>query len=241
MTIVREGAFLLNRGTDPGPALGLESSHLTECVAEVNRRGYPAVFASSTFGFRESSLDCLQLLSPLRAIAIWDHELDSVAGLYAHPHVQSLRIPAKRPGVDFSRLPEIELLVLHFNAKDTRLSELVRARRFHLWHFNPRERSFVGWEAPPALTEFEINWANVPGLGGLRPMTSLRRLGIHRCRNLQSLAGLHELAPHLEHLVVTACGRLDVAEARELVAGMPTLKHAHVAGISLVQDGVAAT
>jgi hypothetical protein len=78
------------------------------------------------------------------------------------------------------------------------------------------------------LEELELNWANPPSLEGLPFMPHLRRLEIARCRNLASLATLPELAPHLEHLHIQACGRVTSAMGEEILARLPMLRQAFV-------------
>src|SRR5688572_13949865 len=143
MPISREGDYLLDRQGPFGTTLGLESSHLAACIAEVHKRRYQGVFGSGGFDFRESSLDALAELPPLQSIWFWDVALKSVAGLYAQPTLRSMGVATqKRPVIEFSRLPALESLVWFYKSTDTGVGTLYSLQELYLWHHNTKERSF---------------------------------------------------------------------------------------------------
>ena len=227
MPIAREGGFLLFPEARPGPQLGLESDMLADCIDECRSRLYPGVFGNPGFGFRERDLDCLRALPHLQAVWFWDVALDNVDGLYALPDLRSFGV-YERPAVDFSLLPKLEALVWMHKGGDRQVESLDRLNDLYVWHFKPRSKSFADLQLLPDVAEMQILWANPPTLAGLKPNPKLRRLEIHRCRNLESLDLLPELYPALEHLVVDACGRIPAGEGARLAARLPALRHASV-------------
>jgi hypothetical protein len=65
-------------------------------------------------------------------------------------------------------------------------------------------------------------------------MPNLKELDIGRCRNLETLAALPIIAPNLEKLVVTACGK--VSDGKLVVTKLSKLKHAYVRDELLVKN-----
>lgn len=228
MPIAREGRFLLNHDAYlGGTRLGLESPMLEACIEEVQSRNYLGVFGSPAFGFNETSLDALQQLPHLRHVWFWDIHLKNIDGLYALQQLESFGIHPRRPPIAFERLPSLREVVWEYRARDTGV-ETLSLEMLHLWRHAPKHASFAGLQLPATLQELGINWCNPASLEGLPVLPNVRRLGIHQCRNMSSLATVPDLFPALEHLVVDACGRMKVEEGERLVARMPGLKHASV-------------
>jgi len=50
-------------------------------------------------------------------------------------------------------------------------------------------------------------------------------LKISRCRNLASITALAKSCPNLEHLVITASGRVTAAEGERLARQLPKIQH----------------
>lgn len=233
MPIAREGQFLVTTKWNK-PHLGLESSMIDACIQEAINKPYAGVFGSPTFGFREKTLDSLRSIPQLEEIWFWDVELDDVEAVYTLKRLRSFGVQPGRPPIDFSQIPTLERLVVTYRAGDSGVDRLKNLHRLSLWHYSPKKRLFGEILLPDGLTELEINWANPKALDGLTPLLSLRRLEIHRCRNLESLSVLPRLFPNLEHLVVAACGKVSVDEGRRAVENLPKLKHAHVQKTKLV-------
>jgi hypothetical protein len=212
MPIARNGKFLVTSTLGGPPRLGLESATLSECIQEVLDRPYRGVFGSPHFGFHETTLDALLKLPHLEEIWFWDISLDNVDAVYTLKGLKSFGVHPKRPPIDFSRLPSLERLVVTYKPADQGIDRLSGLRSFHLWHYSPKPKTFGDLRLPQQLTELQINWANPMSLKGLNPVPSLRRLEIHRCRNLESLAEIPSLFPNLEYLVVSTCGRIKEEE-----------------------------
>ncbi len=228
MPIAREDQFLVSRDLARTPSLGLESANLEACLAEVRQRGFKAVFGSPVFGFFEDSLDSLKGLPELEAIWFWDVDLRDIDAIYEHSSLQRFGIHDKRPPVDFSRLPSLKRVVWKHKASDVGIRSLSGLELLHVWSYAPRSKSFADLELPSGLTELQINWANPKTLDGMISVPGLRRLEIARCRNLETLDAIPALFPDLEHLVVTACGRIQSGEGERVVARLPNLRHAFV-------------
>ncbi|MHC4744630.1 MAG: hypothetical protein ACYS8Z_22175, partial [Planctomycetota bacterium] len=209
MTIEREGEFLIHTDPEEGLYVGIESDNLAACVEEARERKAVGVFGNPYFGFKQDNLDFLADLPDLKSVCFYDIKLNNVEGVYELKQLESFSINPKRPGVDFARLPTLTELIWHYNKKDSGIETLEHLRLFHIWHCNPKSKSFDGIVVPPSVADMEINWANPKSLTGLPVMPNLKRLCIQRCRNLETLAVLPRIAPNLEHLVVDACGRVS--------------------------------
>jgi hypothetical protein len=233
MPIAREGYYFVSQDLTDVPSIGIESANLDGCIREAKVHPYKSVFGSPAFGFFEESLDALGELPHLEYVWFWDIVLKNIEAVYALSELKSFGIHDKRPAIDFSRLNSLRKMVWIYKSTDIGISSL-QLERLHVWHYSAKSKSFAGLQIPNTLTELEINWANPRTLEGLMPMNGLRRLQIHRCRNLESLAILPDLFPKLEHLVVGACGRIGSGEGGRLAAAMPSLTHAFVNGKKLV-------
>jgi hypothetical protein len=228
MPIAREGEFLVTRTMGNTPHIGLESKLLSACIAEARRARYKGVFGSPSFGFNEPTLNALHDLPDLESIWFWDVALEDVQSVYGLKSLRALGIHPRRPPMEFSRLSSLRSLVLHPLRKDSGLETLNSLESLYLWHFSPKSKSFHDLALPKQISELQINWANPRDLVGLAPNPNLRRLEIHRCRNLETLSGLPDLFPSLEHLVVAACGKIDGAREAHLATHLPNLKHAYI-------------
>jgi hypothetical protein len=234
MPIAREGQFLITRTMGNVPHLGLESAQLTECIAEVKKSAWKGVFGSPLFGFRESTLDALRSLPWLESVWFWEIDLENIDALYELPALRSMGVSPRRPPIDHSRLPSLTNLTVHPIAKDCGIEQLMHLEVLSVWHFNPPHATFDDFLLPSGLKELEINWANVRSLAGLAPNPGVRRLEFHRCRNLESLAGLAGCFPNLEHLVISACGKVDPTREQDEIRRLPHLQHAYVQKRKLV-------
>jgi hypothetical protein len=222
MTIERKGEFLIDMELAGGLSIGIESDKLSACVKEARRRKAVGVFGAPCWGFKQDNLNFLAELPDLKSIWFWDVELNDVEGVYALGHLKKFGVNPKRPGIDFSRLSTLKELIWDYNKKDTGLEALKRLRLFHIWYCNPRKKTFNGIVVPESVTELQIIRANPYSLDGLPVMPNLKWLELHRCRNLETLAGLPHIAPNLENLVVGACGR--VSNGKTVVKKLPKLK-----------------
>ncbi|HVY31550.1 MAG TPA: hypothetical protein VHB79_33585 [Polyangiaceae bacterium] len=228
MPIAREGRFLRWPDMQPAPGLGLESSRLDECVEQINREQITGVFGSPAFNFYESDLDVLARIPHVEAVWFWDVELKKIDGLYALSALTKFGVHPKRPAVDFSRLPKLKQLVWHHKRQDHGVHDLLALESLHSWRYRDATKTFHNLALPPNLVRLEINWSNCETLDGLPTLPRLRRLEIHRCRNLRSLGRLPDLFPELEYLLIAACGRVENDEGPRVVRQLPNLWHAYV-------------
>ncbi len=226
MPIHRDNGFLVDTDLEGRLSIGIESRCVEACVAEVAARGAVGVFGSPTFGFKEDDLNFLEHLPDLEKISFWDVALRDVTGVYSLRSLRHFAVHPKRPAVDFGRLTTLEEMVWHYTPKDTCLDSLDALRLLHVWRYNPKHGTFEGLKLPPDLTELQINWANPRSLEGLPRLPRVKRLEIHRCRNLETLSDLPRIAPNVEYLVVGACGR--VSDGPAVVQCLPRLRHAFV-------------
>jgi len=232
MTIQRERGYLIDRDLDGTLSIGIESGKIESCIKEVIRRDAKGVFGSSYCNFKEDNLDFLRHLPTLQKIWFWDVSLKNIDGIYALTNLKYFGIVPKRPGVDFSQLETLEKVVWEYHSKDVGLGSLIGLSLLHIWHFKPKNQSFEGMDIPTSLEELKIYWANPSSLLGLPPLPKLKRLEIHNCRNLETLAELPHIAPNLEFLLVDACKRVN--DGSEIVKHLPKLRHAYVQRVTLV-------
>jgi hypothetical protein len=146
-------------------------------------------------------------------------------------------IQAKRPAIDFSRLPNLKWLGWDYKPQDRGVVDLSALESMHSWRYRDASKTFRNLALPANIEELTINWANCETLDGLRPLPHLRRLEIHRCRNLRSLGALDELFPSLEYLLVVACGNVEDEDGPRVVRRLAKLKHAYVKNRLLVSSG----
>jgi hypothetical protein len=231
MPIAREGGFHVTHDLAHVTCVGIESSRLEACLARVKRDRTKGVFGHPRFGFTGQDLDFLADMPWIEVVWFWDIDLQSIDGLYALGDLQHFGVHPRRPPLDFSRFPRLRRVTIEPRARDRGLGALPALEVLHVWHFRPRDRTFSALEFPSSLVELEINWANAASLDSLPALPRLRRLEVHRCRNLESLGDLGRKFPHLEHLVVAACGKVRPAEGERVVRDLPELSHAYVQDI----------
>jgi hypothetical protein len=231
MPVARIGSFLEFRNFGITPSLGLESAQLSQCVAEVQRRGWRGVFGNPVFGFHEDNLDVRQELPNLLQVWFWDVKIKNVEGIYALNKLKYFGVHDVRSPIDFSKLPNLETMVWTHKTKDRGVESLANLRTLDVWHYKPRSKSFEDLQIPSGVTSLSLNWANPATLSGLRRLPSLRFLEIARCRNLTSLDGLAEIAPSLEKLIAHTSGKLT---SYIEVKNIPSLKLAVIHGNKIV-------
>lgn len=207
------------------PSLGLETQCLQQCVDEVLARRLKGVFGRHP-EFQETDLSCLLKLSNLTSAEFWDIELGDVSAIYGLPGLSHFRISGKRPPINFEQLTSVQHLVVEHHKKDAGFSLLMNLKMMNLWRFKAAAKEDFEFELPNGLEELGIFWSNVDSLEGFGICPNVKRLEVACCRNLQSLGNLKRSFPHLEHLVVDACGRLTADEARRALSGHENIKHA---------------
>jgi hypothetical protein len=226
--IHREGDYYVWSDLQKRLLCGIDSTCLDACVEEANRRKAYGVFGSPTFGFREDNLDFLAKLSRIGSIWFWDVDLQDISGLYELSELRSFGVHTKRPAVDFSRLMKLDSVVWFYNAKDSGVSTLRKVSTMSVRHFKPSHKSFKSLELPPGVEELELAFANPLSLSGLPVLPKLKYLQIHRCRNLETIETLPQIAPNLERLLVATSGRVSVAA--DVLKQLPKLQRAYVNG-----------
>lgn len=207
MPFEQRGAFRVFRDVDIPDLLVLETHRLDDCLKEVREKPYHGVVITEPNGFREPTIGCLEKIPHLTAVWIWDIHLRELSGLYGLPNLAYLRLTDDHGPVDFSRLASIETLVLQYGRKDRGTDALDRCRTLYLWRFQPKSRNWIDFAFPAALESLHVYWANPSDLEGWPSLPKLRTLEFGRCRNLSNLGRLPEIAPNLERLLISACGR----------------------------------
>jgi hypothetical protein len=234
LPIARDGEFLRYNDAPYGPSLGIESDKLAQCTLEIKESGLKAVFGSPSFGFAEQDLDFLNELPFVEGVWFWDVSLKNIDGLYALANLHHFGVEPKRPPIQFDRFPHLKTAVLELRPMDSGLAQLRSLQTLHLWRY--KNKSFASLALPDSLVELQLNWASISSLDSLQALPNLRRLEIHRCRNLESLGLLSEKYPNLEYLVVMACGRMSAEEGARAIKGLKKLKHVFVQTAVLVSE-----
>lgn len=226
MEIHREGEFFVWEDLEKHPLLGIDSANLESCLKEVKQRKIYGVFGNPTFGFKEDNLDFLRKIPDIKSVWFWDVELKDINGLYECQQLLKFGVHEKRPPIDFHRLPHLKEVTWIYKAKDSGIATLQSAKIIYVWHYKPSHKSYKSLELPPRVERLELYWANPASLDGLPTLSHLRELEIHRCKNLQTLEGLPQIAPNLERLLITNSGTVTVPS--DLVKSLPKLKRARV-------------
>ena len=234
MPIAREGSYLLTHDLAHVTCLGIESAKLAKCISQIASQRIKGVFGNPSFGFKTTQLDFLPQLPWVEVVWFWDVELKNIDGLYSLSELRHFGIHPKRPAIDFSRFPKLQKLVLFPQPGDSGFRRLEQLTEMHLWHYKPKGKDFSLLELPTSLTHLVINWANAESLETLPKLSKIRRLEVHRCRNLTSLGALSQKFPKLEHLVVDACPRVTRDEGERAIHGLSRLSHAFIANNKLV-------
>ncbi|MCP4314531.1 MAG: hypothetical protein GY789_00465 [Hyphomicrobiales bacterium] len=212
--------------------MGLESRRLQDCIDETLNRKLKGVFGRHP-EFVELDLNFLTQLHELETVMLRDIKLRDCSAIYELENLEYFAISGKRPAIDFTRLKCLQRLVLEYRRKDDGLSDLTNLKLLHLWRYKAPNREEFSLPLSPNLEELGINWSNVESLEGFGRYPNVKKLEVARCRNLKSLGRLAKAFPKLEHLVVTACGRLTAGEARTALSGHKHIKHAY-AGKELI-------
>ena len=209
MPITRVEKFLETDDLGIAHSLGIESGHLDDCVAEVNRRGIRGVFGSSVFGFKEDNLDFLNQLQGIRQVWFREIDLKDVAGLYSQKSLEYFGITTKRPAIDYSCFTELRYIVWEPIKHDSGIEKLKYLESLDVWRYKTKNKSFADLRLPGSLRKLEFNWCNQDSINALPVLQNLEELQLHYCRNIRSLKGLSELAPNLKKLIVTRCANLE--------------------------------
>lgn len=236
MPIAREGRFWLTHDLAHTTCLGIESDNVDGCVGEIIDRGYRGVFGFHGFGFHGTDLDFLARIPDTEAVWFWDVKLASIDGLYSLKRLRHFGIHPKRPPIDFSRFPDLELAVWFHDKRDAGVSGLRKLRKLGVWRYKSPDGTLAGIEIPASVAELGLNWTNATSLHGLPSLPNLRRLEIARCRNLRDLGDLAAIAPNLEHLVVSSSGRFTADALRARIHEFPRLRHAYAGGTLVKGD-----
>lgn len=234
MPIAMEDGFYQSHDLNGVSSLGIETSRAGECIQRIAEKRIRGVFGNPSFGFNGNDLDFLHQIPWIESIWFWDIALNNIDGVYALENLRHFGVSPKRPAIDFSRFPRLLEAVVEPKTKDCGLDALRELALLHIWHYRPKDASFSALRLPESLTELQINWANAASLETLPALPNLRRLEVHRCRNLAILGVLYEKFPMLEHVVIDACGRVTHEEGRRAIQGSDKLTHAYIAGMLLV-------
>ena len=207
------------------PALGIETERLQDCIDEAVSRGLTGVFGTVPY-FQGGDLDFLRQLPGLASVQFWGVPISDLRALYDLTHLRFLRLSdCKRPGLDFGQLSQLQKLVWDFSKKDTGSNSLSNLTFLHLWRYKSSSGDMSDMALPPNISELGIFWCNAKSLDGITPLPSLRHLEIERCRNLESITALGKSCPNLEHLVVSASGRVTAEEGERLACQLPRVQH----------------
>ena len=71
-----------------------------------------------------------------------------------------------------------------------------------IWHHRTKEKTFENLPDAPNLKYLEVNWSGSRSLKGLEKFRKLKRLELHYCTKIESIADVCDLKGHLEYLHV---------------------------------------
>lgn len=234
MPIALENGFHVTHDLAHVSCLAIDSRRLADCIAALESRQIKGILGNPQFGFAGADFDFVKDLPWIEAVWFYDVNIKNIDGLYSLRGLRHFGVHPKRPSIDFSQFPELRKIVVEPRPGDHGLRTLARVEVLHVWRYRPNSKDFSQFEFPASLDELQINWANVTSLESLPVLPALRRLEVHRCRNLEVLGNLGAKFPRLEHLVVAACGRVHRGEGERVVRDLPGLTHAYVGDSKLV-------
>ncbi len=208
------------------PSVGIETARLGECLVYYHEKRFEGLFGCPSFGFQQDNLDFLSEVPNCKRLWFWDVELHSIDAIYSLMQLRSFGVHPKRPGIDFSRFPELQTAVVFWLKADRGIGSSA-ITNYDLWHYKPTSKSFAGLEMPQNVRHLELFWANPATLEGLPEMPQLEELQIHRCRNLHDLSALPRVAPNLRKLLTTTSSKIDATAG---VLDHPSLQSALVDG-----------
>jgi hypothetical protein len=230
MPVSLENGFYQTHDFAHVSGLYVDSKQFSKCIEEIKSKKIKGVFGSPAFGFKEDNLDFLASMPWVEAIWFWDVSLKNIDGIYTLKNLRFFGCHPKRPPINFEHFENLQSAVIEPKAKDTGLSSLSSLELLHVWHYKPKNKDFLSLDAPKSLKELQINWANPSSLESLPDLPKLKKLEVHRCRNLEKLGDLNAKYPSLEHLVVDACGKVSKSEAERTINSFKNLKHAYIQG-----------
>jgi hypothetical protein len=234
MPVALENGFHIAHDLAHVSCLAIESHRLDECLARIKAKRIKGILGNPSYGFAGHDFDFAKELAWIEAVWFLDVEIKNIEGLYSLAGLQHFGVHPKRPPIDFGRFPELRKAVVEPKRGDRGFGSLTHLELLHIWHYRPKTGDFSDLEFPASLHELQINWANASTLESLPRLPNLRRLEIHRCRNLEFFGDLGTKFPELQHLVVSACGRVRADEGQRVVHDLPNLRHAYVKNVKLV-------
>ena len=212
------------------PGLCIESNRLDDCMDRYHEGGFLGMLGNPRFGFEQDNMDFLSRATNVRWLHFWDVALKRLDAIYECQQLESISIHPKRPGIDYSQFPKLQMVINHWNKADTGIAQ-AKFTMYNLWRYQPKSKSFEGLEMPAKLQRLEILWTNTASLAGLPVMKQLKWMEIHRSRNMVDLSELPRIAPKLERLIVTSSKKSDPSAG---VVDHPTLKLAIFDGKQVV-------
>ncbi len=236
MPIERIGEYLQTDDLSHVKCLGIESNIISNCVDTIKEKRIRGVFGAPCFGFREENLSFLKGLDWLETIWFWDISLKNIEEIYALKKLKHFGVHPRRPAIDFSNLPTLKKVIVEPKARDRGLEFLVDLDLLHIWHYKPNDKTFKKLVFPNQISELQLNWVNPSSLDTLQGIDKLKTLEIHRCRNLKKLGDLSSKYPHLERLVVDACGKVSESEVRKSVENCTNIKAVFLSNKCLVEN-----
>ena len=143
-------------------------------------------------------------------------------------NIETFGITGKRPPIDFGRFPNIKIITLDWETKDFNLTKCDSIKDFHLWHHKPKEKNFTKFRFPlKCSNSASLNWTNVKNLKTINGLSGIRKIEIHRARNLVSLQGLERFSESLEEVIATTSGKL---KDFDFLLDFPKIKKVYING-----------
>ncbi|WP_227938171.1 hypothetical protein [Alkalihalobacillus deserti] len=208
MPIRKIGDFYVNI-EDGKKQLGIDSNNISGCIKEYKSGKYDGVFGNNGYGFKEDNFDFLHELSDVKKIWFWDVDLKNVEGIYSLKSLEHFGVHGKRKGINFAMLENLTEISTDWISKDENMDSCIHIENFYLWHHKPKEKSFEKYRFPNCSNEVHLNWSNVSDFTTLNGLKGMKKLEIHRSRNLISLKGIENYQDTLEEVFVDTCGNLS--------------------------------
>lgn len=100
----------------------------------------------------------------------------------------------------------------HLNCKEDKLDEskFLKSEYSIIWHLKVKEKSFDRLPNSENLKFLELNWANFKELNGLDKFPDLKRLELHYCTKLETIAGIQQKSKTLQFLHINQSKKLKI-------------------------------
>jgi Leucine-rich repeat (LRR) protein len=171
----------------------LRSGQLQEGIERFRRKEFDGFSVSRHFGYNEVNLECLLKVPELRVLALSSAPKISLAALEEMPALEWLSIDDNEEPLDFSKLPNLQLLMFWWNKKRVLpVVGLDRLKDLTVWRFPHDDLSILrAYQSVEKLNMFQSR--KLKTLDGVGSCRSLDRVSFAYCPELAEISSIATL------------------------------------------------